>query len=229
MDQVFCIPWVSAYAQCAHMYRHYNTRWSDYNPWSSRNQQLRHAKRADRLLKTLCYKPRSSIRNCFGLVRVPSVKKTVKNGVNGSIFAKLPPELRQKILIEAFGNQIIHIDLRLRHPFQTMSEEEYQIRSESNVSYAHARICRASLQTFSVYDRTKEKQWSWFTCVCHRHEAESSHIRFGQRENTPFERYSEPEDDRCLMGRGKCTQWPGQWPTKCLPGIHGWLLSCHQA
>ncbi|KAK2736875.1 hypothetical protein FQN55_001370 [Onygenales sp. PD_40] len=138
----------------------------------------------------------------------PKPNATVKS----RFFQLLPAEIRRRILIEAFGELPMHIDLRLEHPR----------RKEIGPSGYHADIP-------GTYETYKPQQWLWTGVVCHRLAPRPLSVAPGL--DTMFR--SMPPDDSCLgKYRGntpECSSWPGEHPTKCKIGAMGWLRACRQA
>ncbi|UNI17758.1 hypothetical protein JDV02_004078 [Purpureocillium takamizusanense] len=147
------------------------------------------------------------------------------------LFERVPPEVRRHILMLAFGDRTLHMDLSFRKRHNLITKRPYEGWG------IHARI----------YDYLapggreahllpgEGKRWRWFGCVCHRfpspeeEEAGPALLPLGRRRNNPWNHFREPDDDRCLEGAGECNKWPGQWPGKCQIGVLGWLLACRQA
>jgi hypothetical protein len=142
------------------------------------------------------------------------------------LFAILPLEIRQQILLDAFGSQTLHMDLAFRRPFAAQPPAD-----STGPSEPHARIyCSYTYfdnpQGFRriQVDKSQPKAWRWFGCVCH-------HYPPGRR--GPLGKMA-PEavdlsSDGCVLGNTECGDWPGTWPRRCFLGIMGWLLACRQA
>ncbi|KAL1856409.1 hypothetical protein Daus18300_010781 [Diaporthe australafricana] len=107
---------------------------------------------------------------------------------NGIFFERLPPDLRRMILIEAFGDRVVHIDLRydrplvLRHPAKGI----------------HA----GGIDVFDHYGGSRQikepRAWQWYSCVCHRDPEWRVRGRLGLRAKDAT---SHPMEDSCLRGR----------------------------
>ncbi|KAI5456003.1 hypothetical protein BGZ63DRAFT_98514 [Mariannaea sp. PMI_226] len=165
-----------------------------------------------------------------------------QNGRDGHLhsafFHKLPPELRRKVLVQAFGGIIVHMDLEFDHPLasaQSKSIKEvkkfykrsYRYKGTHGVPHAN-RYChveRGRITRNLIRDNKKPKSWHWSGCRCHR-ETEG-YARGGQDlKNSAFL----PWYDLCLAGYADmCEEVPGLMPGKCFLGALGWLLSCHMA
>lgn len=131
---------------------------------------------------------------------------------NSAFFQRLPFELRHKILIEAFGNHTVHMDLCFDHPVLPLRKHQ------QDATHCHANVPTPSLRP--RLDKSKPKRWVWWSSVCHR--ASPGLFR------TPMG--DEPYEDACRQGASDwCEFWPGAIPGKCFVGAMGWLLSCRQA
>ncbi|KAI0131562.1 hypothetical protein F4814DRAFT_438006 [Daldinia grandis] len=131
-----------------------------------------------------------------------------------SFFQRIPAEVRRMILVEAFGNRTVHLDLCFDHPMVYLSDEEAQKqRNHYGIDPGQARRPKR--------DTTRPKAWKWFSCVCHR-DTEPRVRGVGGS--------SEPYTDICLGGTaGSCRGWRGEFPYRCFLGVMGWLLTCRQA
>lgn len=137
-------------------------------------------------------------------VLTPSSSRTDLNlsGASGStFFERLPPELRYKIYLHAFGNRTVHMDLRFDHPWVT--------------GPLHAGTSGYGVNEPGHALDSIPPAWIWWSSVCHRH---------------PIipERCCE---DTCRTGMTGtlCPLFPGVHPFKCFVGVMGWLLTCRQA
>jgi len=152
-----------------------------------------------------------------------------------SLFFRLPYEIRRRILIEAFGERILHINLTFGHPRVVMDKEDieetyrgesaYLFREVPHCGYKIARPDSPRRVNGYAVDTGQPKRWIWHGSVCH-HNCESV-VRRGKRGEGGIR---EPFVDRCFDGRGvECHTWSGEMPSKCYPGVMGWLLTCRQA
>ncbi len=127
-----------------------------------------------------------------------------------AFFCYLPFEVRRMILVEAFGNRVIHMDLHLDHP--TLCR-----KPGKGISHYHADVAP------TIPDALKPKEWQWWSSVCHR---APPTIEFP----TEMKACTELFADACREGSGFwCDSWPGLEPSNCHIGVMGWLLSCRQA
>lgn len=148
-----------------------------------------------------------------------------------AFFQRLPFEIRRLILIEAFGNYTLHMDLIHGYPLPPHSE---RMRDPKLVP-RHAQLTwpePAPEPEPSRFRKRKPKQveqWRWQGCVCHD-------FPFGICNNGPW-------NDNCRIG----VIGPGPWTfeelekgdcdpsldrsrrSSCFLSIMGWLLSCKQA
>ncbi len=72
---------------------------------------------------------------------------------NGAIFDRLPVELRDQILIFAFGDRTIHIDLQFDLPKLPDSSR--------HLAHAHVSVSGET-------DWMAPPRWAWWSSVCHR-------------------------------------------------------------
>ncbi|KAH7472823.1 hypothetical protein FOMA001_g11848 [Fusarium oxysporum f. sp. matthiolae] len=166
----------------------------------------------------------------YALTPSPSQEQITKLAETVPFF-RLPLELRRKILIHAFGNRTVHIDLVLTHP----------LRKPLNVDTSHRsidpkyRFCGGGRGAEHLYpytqqnlglDTSQPKCWQWRGCVCHRLLPPEYKI------TVKFPHYAKPGDDRCCDGWGThCRVWTRKHgrSDSCWIGVMGWLLTCHQA
>jgi len=163
------------------------------------------------------------------------------NGYNDQsrsiFFQRLPAELRHRILVQAFGGQTIHFDLRLLHPVK---------------NYGPCRrlgYCHTHSDTDRPRDENKARRWEWWSSVCHR-----SAPPIHWNDHMPIDmrlQWRQPWQDQCRRGEARyCYAWPprtdqeelegircygskSQYPPgllhKCHVGALGWLRACRQA
>jgi hypothetical protein len=153
---------------------------------------------------------------------------------NLGTFARLPPELRRRVLIAAFGGRTLHLDMRFAHPRRG---DAFDLVAQEINNAAHG-LGISPLSPDYFPDRDAPRAWRWSSCVCHRMLPPGS--RFERRcveEGRPVARY--PHTDECLCGEALyCYLWPPEiitpaemiaMPRKCMVGAMGWLLACRQA
>lgn len=142
---------------------------------------------------------------------------------NGIFFERLSPDLRRMILIEAFGDRAVHVDLRYdrplraRPPRKTMHAGGVDVLDQAHSASRQARRPRA---------------WRWYSCVCHRDPVGYADGRYGAVADRGRVAASHPALDRCLRrGAQACDEPPGDTGdmSRCFLGVMGWLLACRQA
>jgi hypothetical protein len=176
----------------------------------------------DRQLQRMTFKPVAAVK--------PSSLWNATAAPTGPFFSLLPAEVRRRILIYAFGDKTLHMDLRLRQSIRppTGACDFYWARlpyTHGPITWNHAGILTPSKT--ATESQEAKKRWRWYSCVCHRFPARGPDaLPMGRRRNYPWIQYREPEDDLCLRGGGCCDQWPVD---SCKLGIMGWLLSCRQS
>lgn len=147
--------------------------------------------------------------------RLPSALRMIRltPKPNGRFFSMLPPEVRRRILIHAFGHRTMHMSVIFQSPWRVVDAEPQD-------STAHAR---------HYHEFTGEPaKWMWYGCVCHRSEPEDDPLSLGRTRSWPAMKGTNHLDG-CLKGEGTCSKWPGAWPSKCHIGATGWFRTCQQA
>ncbi|KAI1046670.1 hypothetical protein LB505_006716 [Fusarium chuoi] len=146
-------------------------------------------------------------------------------------FFRLPLEIRRKILIHAFGNRTLHMDLVLTHPLREPLKGSTSYRSTD----PKGRFCGGGHGVEHLYpytvqnlglDTSRPKYWQWRGCVCHRLLPPEYNI------TVKFPHYAKPGDDRCCDGWGiHCGVWTRKHRRldSCWIGAMGWILTCRQA
>lgn len=153
--------------------------------------------------------------------QIPMSTDQSQNFVNYGLFRRLPLEIRQQILGEAFSNRTLHIDINFDHPLRTSDT--------SSLWPWKGKEAR---------DTSQPKQWHWFSCVCRRRSVRASEEG---GEHGYSKRAIEPCDDICVPGTlplGRRPRLPSLEPSLCYPcespdegriGVMGWLQACRQA
>lgn len=138
---------------------------------------------------------------------------------NISFFQRFPFEIRRLILIYAFGDKTVHMDLCFEHPpepWKPKYQKLHPTHCDINVIYSKF----SGDPWVRRLDESKPKQWRWWGSVCHRKRPSAFGGKFGNY----------PDEDACRDGRGTwCEFWPGEKPGKCFIGVMGWLLTSRQA
>ncbi|VUC21464.1 unnamed protein product [Clonostachys rosea] len=202
-------------------------------PFSKYGKRRREEKVREKVFRDVFIK--QALEKPISLV-IPSASTAEPSGFFG-----LPPELRTKILITAFGQRTLHMSLEYQHPLY--------VPHERRQGYAtHAGIEKLAGFEESHLRTDIPKKWIWFGCVCHRfrpgadgnvplsfgrvglgaEDVETKHMVSGRYEEL-FRGDLDLGHDLCLEGFGYCDKWEGTWPEKCHIGIMGWLLTCRQA
>ncbi|KAJ3526415.1 hypothetical protein NM208_g11202 [Fusarium decemcellulare] len=135
------------------------------------------------------------------------------------LFDKLPPEIRRAILVVAFGDRTVHMDLILDHPLNPGDPEK-----AARMPYSHR---RPQTNYLVGVDKSQPIRWQWRGCTCHR--IPPDHCSFYNDREMEVE---EPGDDTCSSGSAvRCIEWTkrGKNPHWCWIGATGWLLACRQA
>ncbi|KAF5252511.1 hypothetical protein FANTH_2405 [Fusarium anthophilum] len=141
----------------------------------------------------------------------PSSDALPQSQQTAPFFQMLPYEIRRQVLIEAFGDRTIHMDLTYNHPPMQGNKR------------AHAMIQEWRLGL----DKSRPKSWYWRGCTCH-HKPPPWHPAIAT------ESYSARavDKDRCCIGLGQCCD---MWSKNskdlygCWIGAMGWLQTCRQA
>lgn len=142
---------------------------------------------------------------------------TLERPQKKGFFDILPAEIRRQIMMDAFGDNIIHIDLQYRYPYRTLSFKEPNQHTEHAVHDAYQRRGNKS---------AGEKEWRWWSCICHHLPPETNPVWMSHgRRALPTKTFAVS----CLEGISQCEKWQGTWPSKCHVGVMGWMLSCKQA
>jgi hypothetical protein len=146
------------------------------------------------------------------------------NQTRDMFFDVLPPEIRRTILVMAFGEQTIHMDLQYRRPWH----HTWTDRAHGGLPISKKAAING--KKFIVKKRCAARKWRWYSCVCHRYPPNGqAWLSHGRRRNFPPKRALEPQHDTCLMGRARCGEWKGGAGKNCYVGVMGWLLTCKKA
>ncbi|KAJ6441330.1 cyanamide hydratase [Purpureocillium lavendulum] len=199
--------------------------WPFINPWSPRHRERRERKmERDSLSKLFLASAAHTRPPIAPSAGDAGARRRRTPSKRSPLFDHLPAEVRREILLLAFGERTLHMDLSFRAPLNLVP------RKPCESWPLHAGILSESLASGSHLVAGRGKRWRWFGCVCHRFPpGETGHLSFGRRRNNPWNHFREPDSDRCLEGAGECNRWPGKWPDKCQIGVLGWLLTCRQA
>ncbi|KAJ2980643.1 hypothetical protein NQ176_g2517 [Zarea fungicola] len=146
----------------------------------------------------------------------PSTIALPESNADCLLFQKLPWELRRRILMEAFGQRTIHMNLALE---VTLGENRHIITTELRKRHAATPRPRHG-------DETLPREWKWRSSVCHGPCFDHRYWSMKPpRGPGPRER-----EDACLEGDAMCEYLTDQpLPFACFIGVLGWLLTCRQA
>lgn len=153
----------------------------------------------------------------------PSEDQCTNATANSNFFQRLPPDIRRLIMIEAFGDRMVHVDLRLMELGEALDAQRL----------FHGCDTHKAGKTAPFSSSNARRQWRWYGCVCHRDP------EWRVRDHTITNKtLSPPWFDMCLDttrdretvdSRRVCEDWSGQERVKCRVGAMGWLRTCHQA
>lgn len=135
-----------------------------------------------------------------------------------SSFFRLPYDIRRMILVEAFGNSPLHMDLFFIYPIVPLEER----KRDPDLAKRHAYLDWTSTTFAHKPNDWTARRWRWQSTVCHR----GNGHRFGYIHSGPW-------DDNCRWGVALCNYRPERSEysglSDCFIGVMGWLLSCRQA
>ncbi|KXJ88344.1 hypothetical protein Micbo1qcDRAFT_177982 [Microdochium bolleyi] len=153
------------------------------------------------------------MRNLFNSLRGRNTEAFTPAPIHDlGILARLPAELRQRLLVTAFGRRELHLDLRL------VPRHWRPLHSRQGDS-AHGRGSAPWSGNTPKTNPQDEREWRWYGCVCHR-----------QPPWRGTRTFSWPHDDHCLEGEANlCAAHhppPGKPRGTCdyIIGVLGWLL-----
>lgn len=144
--------------------------------------------------------------------------------IGSRLFQVLPREIRREILVFAFGNRTMHMDLSFVHPERDWNPKDLPMTTHAGINAA---VVKASSRAPPVVRRDTDapKSWQWWGSVCHRKQPDHLRTNLGRLQGE-----REPGSDFCRFGAPHhCKDWPGEYPLKCRIGAMGWLLTCRQA
>ncbi|KAJ5561366.1 hypothetical protein N7461_000127 [Penicillium sp. DV-2018c] len=84
---------------------------------------------------------------------------------NYGLFGRLPLEIRQEILVFAFGQRTLHVDLRYEPPYPPQAQADKKLGP----------------------DYAQQSTWQWFSCECHRWTKLSDALVAHQDVRPPYE------------------------------------------
>ncbi|OTB14868.1 hypothetical protein K445DRAFT_318777 [Daldinia sp. EC12] len=126
-----------------------------------------------------------------------------------SFLQRIPVEVRRMILIEAFGNRTLHLDLRLIPPDNDAQKQ----RIDSGIDPGEVGYLQRNT--------SHPKPWRLFGRVC-QHDIEPCAHGIGS--------FPKPYTDVCLGATASSSHARLRTPPyQCFLGVMGWLLTCRQA
>lgn len=139
-----------------------------------------------------------------------------------AFFTKLPEDIRREILIAAFGDRTIHMNLEFTHPYPVLPPLDDAGGNNTHRHTHHARI--APLRNEHLLHKS-DMVWRWDGSVCHRQARDYAPV--GQDACFLFHAVWL---DGCMAGRNTyCESYGVSLPRDCQIGILGFVLSCKQA
>jgi hypothetical protein len=125
---------------------------------------------------------------------------------DSTLFQHLPPEIRRKILIAAFGDRTMHMSLQYDHSRPLVSNPSSGASPWERYLRPGTKYPPQMLRS----DPKAPKAWNWRGCPC---------LHFNQQQTY----------DECLRAVAECWKPGTDVPDVWLIGAIGWLLSCRQA
>ena len=148
---------------------------------------------------------------------------------NSPLFQRLPSEIRRLILIEAFGDRGLHVDLSLEYPTTQQHHHHHHSKLTSHEALTATEPLHANVHLLRDKHRhqhtNKPRRWEWWGCVCHRS------MRSWKTPADVLPWMDPPSEDSCRNPYQEqyCTYLPAKIPCTCNIGALGWLLTCRQA
>ncbi|CAH0028486.1 unnamed protein product [Clonostachys rhizophaga] len=187
------------------------------HPKSETNRYMRFIKRRQEALSK--HVAPSSTLDLARLLRDAS-----QPGPRDKFFGCLPPEIRRRILLYAFGERTVHIDIS----YTLTSKPDEGGSVCASAAKTHAGLVRRLDSYDRIYDED-EWHWRWYGCFCHRSGPEDISLSLGRFRSSPGIDHRKYRSSACLKGGGVCHAWPGNQPDKCRVECLGWLLTSRQA
>lgn len=131
-----------------------------------------------------------------------------------NFFKRLPFDMRRRIIVTAFGDQIIHLSLEWAPPVELPGEDEYR-----NPVYGPMTMSENTERDEThgiLWNERCPAYWQWGSCFCRR---------------TPAFKSERAHQNVCKSGllNDECLEDILREPLHCRIGVMGWLLSCRQA
>ncbi|KAH7180006.1 uncharacterized protein B0J16DRAFT_348041 [Fusarium flagelliforme] len=144
------------------------------------------------------------------LTPTPSTQDLISLSQIAPIFSKLPTEIRRQILVIAFGNRTLHMDLALLPTLEPADFEGFKGCCDLHATYKS--------QSYGSKDRSLNWQWRGYQCNRRLPAEYYTLVQFDEYEIAPA-------DDECSR-RTHCSQ---NKRYSCWIGVIGWFLACRQA
>lgn len=159
---------------------------SERKRWAEKRENIR---RRRAFKEKCCFKPQEQPKNDAATTRG-----------TGPLFAILPAEIRRRILIEAFGDRTVHLDLSFRKG-RGISSKAWRWNNC---------VCHSDKP-----GQCHSSRWAQRKTPCGYHGAE-------------YEKYQR-DPMRCPGADEATAPHAGSCPKNCGVGASGWLLTCRQA
>lgn len=166
-------------------------------------------------LSATCLRRQDRAMPCFPTARpsvlTPTTSKEDLTSLSqiSPIFSKLPTEIRRQILVMAFGDRTLHMDLALLPSIESADFERFKGLCSLHTAYA--------IESRSNKGRSLSWQWRGYQCNRKPPSEYYTLVQFEEYEITPA-------DDECSRTYGCDIE-----RHLCWIGAMGWLLSCRQA
>ncbi|KAH6695635.1 hypothetical protein F5X68DRAFT_198686 [Plectosphaerella plurivora] len=143
------------------------------------------------------------------------------------LFTQLPALIRRDILLLAFGNRTLHMDLVFDLPLYPPPEEHAWDTPLARCARRHAAIYKPDFE--DNMEKLVPRAWRWCGCACHASRILNRDLL---QFNTGIYAARNIHNDRCLEGVceiGRSKDFKLNWPDDCQIRIMGFMLSCRQA
>lgn len=110
-----------------------------------------------------CMRSQGTIRRSGARVSIPCMefRERCYRQISSRLLT-LPAEIRNQIMIEAFGRRTLHMSLEFQHPFAFVPHKTSEGR------HTHARIQYLRPAPNSHHRTDLPKKWTWIGCICHQ-------------------------------------------------------------
>ena len=164
------------------------------------------------------------------ILTTPETHGDIRHQESSALFTNLPSEIRRMILMEAFGQRTLHMDLSCYKNwplyYSTYFDDHIEAKAMHNLPVVGGCGDQEHLGSFQHKgDNKRRYHWLWWSSVCHRNLPGNLRGSMGARDG----QLKAPWDDDCRNGMARyCRYWgtPGRC---CRVGALGFLRSCRQA